>query len=373
MLDFLGPQVPIRLSLFRIPRVSGLICGFWPQHHRSWLTVLMFWFSTSVVALGAFGENLYGFVHLDDLFAALEAFCPGMTKAICLLKMLLFFIYYKDWSAIVQRLKHMLMEDKNTEKLKIVEKLASIASIFSFILLTSGSTTNAFFNIVPLIKNLYRYSQGLEVQAVLPFNIVLPDIFVDYPLYPLTYCILALSGAMTVFTFSAVDGFFVCACMYSCGLFRMLQHDIRQIFAELQKYEQASSAQNSRIRSELAKAVRRHNAIIDLCSDFTAQFTLIILMHFLSAALVVCSSILDLMLCIGGNYVSESSLEVANTVYDIAWYKCDVETRKMILMILRRSQKAKTIAVPFFTPSLSAFSSIISTAGSYITLLKTFL
>lgn len=30
----------------------------------------------------------------------------------------------------------------------------------------------------------------------------------------------------------------------------------------------------------------------------------------------------------------------------------------MILMILRRSQRAKTIAVPFFTPSLAAFGSV---------------
>lgn len=60
------------------------------------------------------------------------------------------------------------------------------------------------------------------------------DALVNYPYYPLTYCILTLSGAMTVFTFSAVDGLFVCLCFYTCGLFRMLQHDIRQVFAELE-------------------------------------------------------------------------------------------------------------------------------------------
>ncbi|TMW48526.1 hypothetical protein DOY81_006396 [Sarcophaga bullata] len=104
-------------------------------------------------------------------------------------------------------------------------------------------------------------------------------------------------------------------------------------------------------------------------------------MHFLSAAIVLCSSILDLMLnsaslglliyifysiaaltqlflyCIGGSYISESSASIAVTLYDIEWYKCDVETRKMILMMLLRSQKATAIVVPFFTPSLSAFSS----------------
>ncbi|KNC30297.1 putative odorant receptor 22c [Lucilia cuprina] len=63
--------------------------------------------------------------------------------------------------------------------------------------------------------------------------------------------------------------------------------------------------------------------------------------------------------CIGGSYISESSAAVAETLYDIEWYKCDVKTRKMILMMLRRSQRPTTIAVPFFTPSLTAFSSNI--------------
>lgn len=60
--------------------------------------------------------------------------------------------------------------------------------------------------------------------------------------------------------------------------------------------ETSSLAQNQRFRFQLSAVVKRHNAIIDLCSDFTTNFTLIILMHFLSAALVLCSSILDLML-----------------------------------------------------------------------------
>lgn len=59
-------------------------------------------------------------------------------------------------------------------------------------------------------------------------------------------------------------------------------------------------------------------------------------------------------------FICLQSSAVADTLYDIEWYKCDARTRKMILMILRRSQRAKTIAVPFFTPSLPAFSSVRS-------------
>ncbi|XP_037821531.1 odorant receptor 22c [Lucilia sericata] len=398
MFDFLLPSVPISKSFMRIPRISGIICGIWPQRKHSCIKLLFFSFNVFVVALGAIGENLYGFMYLNDLVNALEAFCPGVTKAICLLKMLVFFVFNHRWYLILERIRIMLMAEQHCkEKMQIVEKLASIASIFSFILLTSGSFTNMSFNLRPLLANMIRHFQGQDIVNVLPFNIVIPEMFVNYPYYPVTYFILTLSGAMTVFTFSFVDGFFVCACMYMCGIFRMIQYDIRTIFTELKGGETSSLAQNRRFRLQLTAVVKRHNAIIDLCSDFAANFTLIILMHFLSAALVLCSSILDLMLnsaslglliyifysiaaltqlflyCIGGSYISESSAAVAETLYDIEWYKCDVKTRKMILMMLRRSQRPTTIAVPFFTPSLTAFSSILSTTGSYIALLKTFL
>lgn len=53
---------------------------------------------------------------------------------------------------------------------------------------------------------------------------------------------------------------------------------------------------NAEVRHRLAQVVERHNAIIDFCTDLTRQFTVIVLMHFLSAAFVLCSTILDIML-----------------------------------------------------------------------------
>ncbi|XP_039951097.1 odorant receptor 22c [Bactrocera neohumeralis] len=400
MRRLLGPQVPIERSFFRIPRFSARVAGFWPQstnRHRSWLTALRFCVNTFAVAVGGFGEVSYGFVYLHDLFSALEAFCPGITKVISLLKMTIFFGRHKRWQHVINSMHQLLLQDTSAEKRRIVEPLASFGSALSFVLLLSGSLTNTFFNILPLLKMGYYKWQSLEAELLLPFNVILPEMFVNWPYYPATYLVLTLSGAMTVFTFSAVDGFFLCACVYTSALFRMLQHDIRNAFAELQELEHSTLAQNMRIQHRLAVLVERHNKIIDLCSDFASEFSLIILMHFLSASLVLCFSILDLMLnsssvgvltyifysiaaltqlilyCIGGTYVSESSLKVAEVIYDTDWYKCDVRTRRMLLLMICRAQKAKTIQVPFFTPSLPAFRSIVSTAGSYITLLKTFL
>ncbi|XP_017097698.2 odorant receptor 22c [Drosophila bipectinata] len=387
---------------FRIPRLSGRIVGLWPQpsgRGRPWYAHLLFVFAFVVVLVGAVGEVSYGCVHLDDLVVALEAFCPGTTKAVCVLKLWVFFRANRQWAELVRRMKDMLWAARRQESQQMLVELATTASGLSLLLLSSGTMTNTAFNAQPLIMGFYRWIFDLPGQIELPFNIIVPSFAVKPPLFPLTYVLLTASGACTVFAFSFVDGFFICSCMYICGVFRLVQHDIRKIFTDLhgESVDVFTAAMNAEVRQKLAAVVERHNAIIDLCTDLTRQFTVIVLMHFLSAAFVLCSTILDIMLntsslsgltyicyiiaaltqlflyCFGGNHVSESSSAVADVLYDTEWYKCDARTRKMILMILRRSQRAKTIAVPFFTPSLPAFGSILSTTGSYITLLKTFL
>ncbi|KAH8248711.1 hypothetical protein KR032_002399 [Drosophila birchii] len=402
MIDSGEPEPAIAGHFYRIPRFSARIVGIWPEMRRSsgpWYTHLLFVFAFLVVLVGAVGEVSYGCVHLDDLVVALEAFCPGTTKAVCVLKLWVFFRSSRQWAVLIQRLKSMLWAAHREEGQRMLVALATTASRLSLLLLSSGTATNTAFNLQPLIMGLYRWLFELPGQIELPFNIILPAFAVQPPLFPVTYVLLTASGACTVFAFSFVDGFFLCSCLYICGVFRLLQQDIRRIFADLhgESVDVFTEAMNAEVRQKLADIVERHNAIIDLCTDLTRQFTVIVLMHFLSAAFVLCSTILDIMLntsslsgltyicysiaaltqlflyCFGGNHVGESSAAVADVLYDIEWYKCDARTRKMILMILRRSQRAKTIAVPFFTPSLPAFGSILSTTGSYITLLKTFL
>lgn len=109
MFDFLKPSVPITKSFLLIPRISGQICAIWPQRQRSSQTYILFVFNVFVVAVGAIGENLYGFMYLNDLVGALEAFCPGVTKAVTLLKMLIFFGFNQRWYMIVQRIRTVIM------------------------------------------------------------------------------------------------------------------------------------------------------------------------------------------------------------------------------------------------------------------------
>ncbi|XP_061387525.1 odorant receptor 22c [Musca vetustissima] len=340
-------------------------------------------FSTFVTLFGGVGEVAYGFAHLNDLVDALDAFCPAVTKIISFFKASIIFMNRRRFNDIMERVRTLIMnEQHDAKKMKIVQRFSSFGNICTLIIVSGGTSTNIFYNLRAIITDLIYHFQAGNRTLELPFKALLPEAAATFPYFPFTFLILTFSGLMTVFSFSIVDGYYVCTTVFICSIFKIIQRDVHSTFEELKECEHATEEQNHRIRQKLNAIVERHNTIIDLSADFTASFTVIIMLHFMSAAIVVCSSILDLMLntnsvglfiyisyniaalaqlfvyCVGGTFVSDSSAAVADALYNVEWYKCDVKTRKIILMILHRSQKAITISVPFFTPSLPAFSSV---------------
>jgi len=168
---------------YRIPRLSGRLVGIWPQRirrieggrgvgGRPWHAHFLFLFAFAVVLMGAIGEVSYGCVHLDNLVVALEAFCPGTTKAVCVLKLLVFFRSNRRWAELVERLRLMLWQSRRQEGQRMLVGLATTANRLSLLLLASGTATNAAFNLQPLIMGLYRWISDLPGQVELPFNIM---------------------------------------------------------------------------------------------------------------------------------------------------------------------------------------------------------
>lgn len=175
MIDSGEPQPAIAGHFYRIPRFSARIVGIWPEMRRGsgpWYTHLLFVFAFLVVLVGAVGEVSYGCVHLDNLVVALEAFCPGTTKAVCVLKLCVFFRSSRQWAVLVHRLQSMLWAARREEGQRMLVALATTASRLSLLLLSSGSATNAAFNLQPLIMALYRWLFELPGQIELPFNIM---------------------------------------------------------------------------------------------------------------------------------------------------------------------------------------------------------
>lgn len=57
-----------------------------------------------------------------------------------------------------------------------------------------------------------------------------------------------------------------------------------------------SAEQNRITQKKLCAVIEKHNVIMDMCDELVDLFTLIILGHFLSAALVICVTAIDFLM-----------------------------------------------------------------------------
>jgi len=67
-----------------------------------------------------------------------------------------------------------------------------------------------------------------------------------------------------------------------------------------------------------------------------------------------------------GNVIISSSTGLSDAAYNCEWYKCDAKTRKMILLIMTRSQKKICMRAPFFEVSLESFVTVRTLSNELI-------
>ncbi|XP_055696818.1 odorant receptor 22c-like [Phlebotomus papatasi] len=203
-----------------------------------------------------------------------------------------------------------------------------------------------------------------------------------------------------------MDGLFVGLCLHISGQFEIIQMNIAKLvdreIVEISATNPPDSdgifseKQNKIIYQRLRCYIIRQIDTIRLCEETVEIFQPNILLHFFSAAFVICFSSLCLILSlgfarllyvcyigavttelfvysIGGSYISTSSSKICNSAYFFDWYKSNEDVRRLLLMLMMRAQRESGVFVPFFQACLPTFTTILRSAGSYIALLKTFI
>lgn len=141
--------------------------------------------------------------------------------------------------------------------------------------------------------------------------------------------------------------------------------------------------QNDRLYRSLQEIVADHDEIIGLCQKMSTSLSPNVLIHYITSAVVTCICCLMVMLAegaaklifvnyiiasttqvfvysYGGSLIDDASLSIYQTAYSFHWYKCDERIRKLILMIIMRSQKKTGVDVPFFETSMETFGAVSS-------------
>ncbi|XP_068141290.1 odorant receptor 10a [Drosophila tropicalis] len=406
---FLQRQQPLVVYFFAVPHLCLNIMGFWPEDDRPTLgarcRALVHFI---VLTIGVLTELHAGYAYLEkrEIVLALETFCPGSTSAVTLLKMITMWYYRHDLALMLNRVKQMLYADHPSmdsecaiEKKAIIQAHSMMSSRINFWTLSMAFFTCTVYDLKPVILVFVLYMQKRfdEIVWSTPFNMTMPECLLQAPWFPLTYIFTAYTGYVTIFMFGGSDGFYFEFCSHISSLFKALQAEIRSIFRPYNDRICLNQMESLELGNHLKLIISKHNAIIELTKFFRKRYAIITLAHFVSAGLVIAFSIFNLLImssngldailyvaytmaalsqllvyCYGGTLVAESSTQLATVISLSSWQLCKPRHRQYILMIILRSQRTVSMAVPFFSPSLPTFASILQTSGSFIALAKSF-
>ncbi|XP_075985872.1 odorant receptor 67c-like [Anticarsia gemmatalis] len=295
---------------------------------------------------------------------------------------------------LIYKLKDIHCENDNEEfEEEVGERRKAIMDSVTFLkavilLMTWISIiVQVMFCLVPGIIMAYDYNKTGELVVMYPF-LVKYHFFEVYKSswWPLIYFHQVLATAVTCVNIFGCDTLLFALCFYVDMHFRLLGLRFENIVASTKKAT----------KENLAKAVRRHQELIELVNQMEFLYSKSTLFHIVTASLLICLSAFIItitdeinvklayftfwtmslsqisLICYFGDMLMRSSTEISETVYKCQWYKADGDAKKIILLIMIRSQKAcKLTAWNFMDLNLGAFTRILSTSWSYFALLKT--
>jgi len=207
-----------------------------------------------------------------------------------------------------------------------------------------------------------------------------------------TYAFSAWSFVTGVVGYSSILVFFYGVCIHisaqfdvaSARLETLVQVKADDVTTSDMFIRMLTPQQNKEVQEKLRDFVKQHNALIELCDLMSQSFSLIIVFHLVSSAVLISTCCLLLFLteevefmqyffgtlslvaeafvfAYAGHTIISSSSALQDAAYNFDWYKCDTRNRKMILMIMIRAQKKICMKAPlYFEASLKSFG-VVST------------
>uniref|UniRef100_A0A4Y0BE29 Odorant receptor n=1 Tax=Anopheles funestus TaxID=62324 RepID=A0A4Y0BE29_ANOFN len=394
--------VPSKWKIFKLQRMILLIFGCWPSDglRRPWHMKALAAINLLTLAVCILGESLYGVYSYRNgrLNEAIESICPTAARLSGFLRMCFILNNMQKIVNVLNRISNIIQTDQHPRENSDTTRLmllgqqftkymlyASVGTAVSYVLYRTSSWPTVGFKANILSQSFYAFKLLLPFDSQDPVLFTLSTIFLNYASIP---TVTSMLGDVTLFTG---------ICIYIPGQFQAIKLELEAISATLDNNSVKSSApETRRVNLELRRICKRHEDIIDLVADTRSAFTPNILIVYIFASIMLCvvcvavfavegiykliyipytMSVLTVLYfySYSGTVISYSGDSVQTMAYDFPWYRFDRNTRHLIQMMMIRAQYGSNVDVPFFETSLASFSTIVRTASSYITLMKSFL
>ncbi|XP_076164964.1 odorant receptor 13a-like [Ptiloglossa arizonensis] len=256
----------------------------------------------------------------------------------------------------------------------------------------------------PVLANIGRN----ESDRILPFNMWLNLPLSITPYFEVTFILQVLSLYHVGICYICTDNFLCIMNLHVAGQFRILQcrfESLRTLNAKNGKYDENSNAcllySARKCYTSYRNCIQQHQALIRYCDKLEEVFGIIVLAQVLIFSVLICfvgyqvvladlsstrrvtfvnlltSSMCQLyMFTYSCDCLIRESTNVARAVYAVPWLDLPMNKfgkmlrKDMQIVIMRTNRPCCLTANGFFPVSLETYTSILSTAMSYFTLLK---
>ncbi|KAH8296922.1 hypothetical protein KR044_001056 [Drosophila immigrans] len=406
---FLSNSFPLHKDLFFSTRYSFSLLGLrFEQKPTIWSTAWLI-FNFVNLAHCCQAEFSFGWFYIQSSpVDAMDAFCPLACSLTTLYKMACMWHSRSEVASLMGRIRQLTEGQGGEQRDKLKRSYYRMATLLSMLMFTLGTINTAAF----VLRSLWEMwsLRHAPFKYDMPFRMHFPGVAHRLPLYPLAYLYSTWSGQVTVYAFVATDGFFFSFTLYVTYLLKALQMDIQRVLQSKRdgellisvdqlitnSFTDLSERESETCCQQLHSIIDRHNDIVGIVQRFSAIMAAPTFAQFLSASLVIATSVIDILLysgyniiryvvyastvssclflyCYGGTEMSVASLELGESAYNSCWYRWDRKVRQRVYLLIMRAQRPIMVQVPFFAPSLPVFTAVIKFTGSIVALAKTIL
>ncbi|XP_043793992.1 odorant receptor 13a-like [Apis laboriosa] len=341
-----------------------------------------------------------------NIRACLFSTSNTLSLILPLLKIFILLIHKEDFFRLILYMKRNFLELQNYDdyerKVVIDCKRKCTFFICFFTFLTMATT--ASYIITPIIGNIGKN----ESDRVLPFNMWINLPLNMTPYFEITFVLQVLSLYQIGVSYFCFDNFLCIMNLHVAGQFKVLQYRISNIADLIIKMEEKkekliieSMYYSNKCYSIFKKYIRQHQALIAYCRKIEVVFNWIALEQVLMFSLLICLDGYQILMANGDiktraifschilsclcqllmfsyscDCIIRESVSVATAAYAGSWTLLPMTIsgmmmrRDLVVVIMRASIPCYLTGKGYFIVSLETYTSVLSTAASYFTLLR---
>ncbi|XP_037808519.1 odorant receptor 82a [Lucilia sericata] len=328
----------------------------------------------------------YAIYYIDNLQLATASLSICFTNILTVIKITTFLSYKWRFVALMTKLETMYQELKDSAAKTILETANRSAIMVVKLYWMSVCSTGTYFMMSPVLKILWSKFRNTNAVWELPMPMRFAFDFETFPGYEFAYIYTGLVTLSVVMYAVATDGLFVSFAINLVSHLKILQKSIEN---------NTFLKSDEELHKDLKSYIEYHNLILSLYNELRDIYSPIVFGQFLMTSLQVCvivyqmvthmdtilvliinctfltSILLQLFIyCYGGEILKLESLMVGISVQLSNWYNLKPAHRRMLVLLMLRSQREAIIKAGFYEASLANFMAILKAAVSYITLIQ---